>query len=149
LFRERLERALAAERNGVIGIAVHCIDLDYFKNVNDTLGHPIGDALLQTVARRLQACVREEDTVARLGGDEFAIIEARVFASTDASALAKRVINVLSEPYNIDGHEVVVAASVGISIAIEDELDPDLVLKRADMALYRAKSDGRSTFRFF
>jgi diguanylate cyclase (GGDEF)-like protein/PAS domain S-box-containing protein len=148
LFRERLEQALATQ-NGITGIAVQCIDLDYFKNVNDTLGHPIGDALLQAVASRLRECVRDGDLVARFGGDEFAVIETNVFGSTDASALATRIIDVLSTPYIIDGHEVVVAASVGIAIAVEDERDADLVLKHADMALYRAKAEGRHTFRFF
>ena len=149
LFRQRLERALARAREPDAGLAIHCIDLDYFKDVNDTLGHPIGDALLRLVGDRLRACVGNNDTVARLGGDEFAIIQEPTFGAADAGRLAQRLIDVVSAPYDIDGQEVIVAASVGIGLASDDERDPDRLLKNADMALYRAKSDGRRTFRFF
>ena len=149
LFRQRLEQALARAREPDTGLAIHCIDLDYFKDVNDTLGHPIGDALLRLVGDRLRATVGKNDTVARLGGDEFAVIQEPAFGTADAGRLAQRLIEVLSAPYDIDGQEVIVAASVGIGIASDEERDPDRLLKNADMALYRAKSDGRRTFRFF
>jgi diguanylate cyclase (GGDEF)-like protein/PAS domain S-box-containing protein len=149
LFREQLEHALhriARDER----VAVLCIDLDYFKDVNDSLGHPVGDDLLKEVARRLSECVRESDTVARLGGDEFAIIQAggKVQAS-EASMLASRLVEVVGAPYDIQGHQVVIGTSIGISMAPEDGNDPDQLLKHADMALYRAKADGRGTYRFF
>jgi diguanylate cyclase (GGDEF)-like protein/PAS domain S-box-containing protein len=149
LFREQLEHALRRiardER-----VAVLCIDLDYFKDVNDSLGHPIGDDLLGEVARRLSACVRESDAVARLGGDEFAIVQAGVEGqASDASILANRLVEVVSAPYDIQGHQVVIGTSIGISVAPDDGSDPDQLLKNADLALYRAKADGRGTYRFF
>jgi diguanylate cyclase (GGDEF)-like protein/PAS domain S-box-containing protein len=149
LFRERLEEALARPRNAASGLALHCIDLDFFKDVNDTLGHPIGDELLRRVADRLRDCVGEAHVVARLGGDEFAIIQETGAGSDAAARLAKRVIETLGAPYYIDGQEVIVAASIGIALAADDERDPDRLLKNADVALYRAKSDGRRAFRFF
>ena len=149
LFRERLELALARPREPRTGLALHCVDLDFFKDVNDTLGHPIGDALLRMVADRLRDCVGESDTVARLGGDEFAIIQEPIATLDDAGRLAKRLIEVVSAPYHVEGQEVIVAASIGIAIASDDERDPDRLLKNADVALYRAKSGGRRAFRFF
>jgi diguanylate cyclase (GGDEF)-like protein/PAS domain S-box-containing protein len=149
LFREQLEYALCrVTRNEQV--AVHCLDLDNFKDVNDSLGHPIGDDLLNEVARRLRECVRDSDTVARLGGDEFAIVQAGgELQASDVSSLASRIVDVVGAPYDIQGHQVVIGASVGISVAPEDGIDPDQLLKNADMALYRAKSDGRGTYRFF
>ena len=148
LLDERLEHAVAHAKRGEI-VATHLLDLDYFKNVNDTLGHPVGDKLLRMVADRLRRLVREGETVARMGGDEFAIVQVQVAQPSDATALAQRVIDGLSEPYEIDGHQVVVGASVGISVSVTDGPSPDLLLRNADLALYRAKSGGRGTLRFF
>ncbi|WP_299820193.1 EAL domain-containing protein [uncultured Jannaschia sp.] len=145
-FRKELDRALAFVRRGG-ELAVFCLDLDHFKSVNDTLGHPIGDRLLQQVADRLRSCVRETDVIARLGGDEFAILAHG--AVETPSALADRVIETLSAPFEIDGHQVVVGASVGIALAPTDGNDPHVLVKAADLALYRAKSDGRGVHSFY
>lgn len=149
LFRNKLESALAAARQNGSTVAVMCIDLDRFKGVNDTLGHPIGDSLLQTVARRLEQTLRDGDTAARLGGDEFAVILPGLSDSEFATSLAWRIINVMSKPVDINGHTVVTGTSIGISLASSYGGDADDLLKNADLALYRAKSDGRGTFRFF
>jgi diguanylate cyclase (GGDEF)-like protein/PAS domain S-box-containing protein len=149
LFREKLEQALLRiTRNDKV--AVFCIDLDHFKDVNDSLGHPLGDELLKEVANRLVNCVRKSDTVSRLGGDEFAIVQAGYEQQQlEASSLAGRLIEAVSAPYDVQGHQVIIGTSIGISVAPGDASDPDQLLKNADMALYRAKADGRDTFRFF
>ncbi|MDO9712202.1 EAL domain-containing protein [Paracraurococcus lichenis] len=148
LFRERLEEALArARRSG--SFAVLCLDLDRFKEVNDTLGHPIGDALLCAVAARLRSELRDTDILARLGGDEFAIVQSSVNQPHDATALARRLVEVVGAPFEVEGHQISVGASVGVAVAPGDGMDPDALLKAADMALYRAKADGRGTWRFF
>ena len=147
-MRTQLEYELKRVKRGEC-LAVLCLDLDYFKGVNDTLGHPVGDELLKVVADRLRSCVREIDTIARLGGDEFAIIMTALRQPTDAAALAKRVRDAIAQPYLIEGHQIVVDISIGISIAPIDAIEPDQLLKNADMALYGAKADGRGTFRFF
>ncbi len=149
LLAERMEHALARVRRQGTMLAVLCLDLDRFKQVNDTLGHPVGDDLLRAVAGRLADCLRNCDTVARLGGDEFAIIQAPLGRVEDAGVLAQRIIETLSEPYDLGGHKVVVGASVGIALAPADTADRDHLLKMADMALYRAKADGRGVFRLF
>ena len=123
--------------------AVLCLDLDRFKSVNDTLGHPAGDALLRQVAARLKSCVRETDTVARFGGDEFAIIQTEADQPEAVTALAHRLIEALSAPYDLHGHQVVIGASIGIALAPADGNDPEVLLKNGDMALYRAKAEGR------
>jgi diguanylate cyclase (GGDEF)-like protein len=148
LLRERLEHELKRVKRGET-LAVLCLDLDHFKSVNDTLGHPIGDELLKLVADRLRACTREPDTIARLGGDEFAIIMTQMHQPTDASVLARRVRDSIIKPYQVDGHQIVSDISIGISIAPIDGVEPDQLLKNADMALYGAKGDGRGTYRFF
>jgi diguanylate cyclase (GGDEF)-like protein/PAS domain S-box-containing protein len=149
LFRERLNAALSRiERTKGI-VAVLCIDLDRFKEVNDTLGHPVGDALLSSVAERLKACVRSSDTVSRFGGDEFAIVQDGASDPKEVGALAARLLERINRPYRLDGRDVVVSASIGVAIAPNDALDSDALLKHADIALYRAKADGRSNFRFF
>ena len=148
LLRERLERTLprASAENLV---ALHCVDLDRFKAVNDTLGHPTGDALLKSVAERLLACVRGSDLVARLGGDEFAILQSSIAEPGQAAALAERLISSLSQPFMIGGHSVSIGASVGIAIAPTDGTDGTLMLKNADLALYCSKSEGRGRYCFF
>jgi diguanylate cyclase (GGDEF)-like protein/PAS domain S-box-containing protein len=149
LFREQLVHALNRSKRDE-SVAVLYIDLDYFKDVNDSLGHPIGDELLKEVARRLSACVRENGTVARLGGDEFAIVQVGSQGqASEASTLASRVVEAVSAPYDIQGHHVVIGTSIGISVAPDDGDHPDELLKNADMALYRAKADGRGAYRFF
>jgi diguanylate cyclase (GGDEF)-like protein len=129
--------------------ALLCLDLDRFKAVNDTLGHPYGDKLLRQVAERMAGCLREGDIIARLGGDEFAIIQGDIKQPNDAAVLAARLNAATPAPFDLDGHQVVIGVSIGIAIAPTDAADADQLLKSADMALYRAKSDGRGTYRFF
>jgi diguanylate cyclase (GGDEF)-like protein len=148
LFRQRLESALHRVARGE-PCAVLCLDLDQFKTVNDTLGHPVGDALLKAVTDRLSNIVRQTDTVARLGGDEFAIVQSSLNHPQDATALAGRLLCELGAPYEVAGHHVVIGTSIGIAIAPQDGSDPDLLLKSADIALYQAKSDGRNRYRYF
>jgi diguanylate cyclase (GGDEF)-like protein len=149
LLNERLEQALARRTHGEEMIAVHHLDLDQFKAVNDTFGHPAGDKLLKIVADRLRGLVRETDTIARTGGDEFVIVQAPITDPAQATALAQDIIARMSEPFDIDGHRAVIGASIGIAIGPGDGSRPDKLLRNADLALYRAKDDGRGTFRFF
>jgi len=130
-------------------LAVLCLDLDRFKAVNDSLGHSFGDKLLQQVAQRLKECVRDGDTVARLGGDEFAVINPGIDDPQCARTLAHRIINRVSEPYDLDGYQAIIGTSVGIAIGPSEGHDAGQLLKSADMALYRAKAEGRGTCRFF
>ncbi|MFN3389678.1 MAG: putative bifunctional diguanylate cyclase/phosphodiesterase [Allosphingosinicella sp.] len=148
VLSEALDSALVRTARGE-QVAVMCLDLDRFKAVNDTLGHSVGDALLRQVAARLKDRVRETDVVARLGGDEFAIVEVGSVQPTGATQLADRVISALSQPFHIDGHEISVGCSIGISIAPEDGRIAEQLLRNADLALYRAKSEGRGQHRFF
>ena len=148
LFREQMDKALALIHRGEV-IAVHCLDLDNFKSVNDTLGHSVGDALLRAVTQRLVGCVRDQDAIARLGGDEFAIIQKVVDAPDDASALAQRIIAAVSEPYDLEAHQVLIGVSIGIAVAPADGQEADDLLKNADLALYRSKAEGRGAFCFF
>ena len=149
LFRERLERALQFAKRGD-QLAVFCLDLDHFKEINDSLGHPVGDALLNEVASRLHDCLTESDTVARLGGDEFAIVQLCANCEpTAVAALASQIVEIVAAPYDIDGHHLVIGVSIGIAMAPDDGNHPDELLKRADLALYRTKADGRGTYRFF
>jgi diguanylate cyclase (GGDEF)-like protein len=148
LFRQRFQEALPKLPEGEM-IAIHCLDLDRFKAVNDTLGHPIGDALLRAVTERLINCVRDNDTVARLGGDEFAIIQTGIKNERDAGVLAERIVKALSAPFMLDAHQVVIGCSVGIALVPRDGRDPDDLFKKADLALYRAKTDGRANYRYF
>jgi diguanylate cyclase (GGDEF)-like protein len=149
LLRDRLEQAIAAMRQGGRRLAVLMLDLDRFKEVNDSLGHPVGDALLKEITRRLRGCVRETDTIARLGGDEFAIVQRATDPASDSILLATRIQAAISEPLDLDGHHVLTGTSIGVAIAPQDGEDPDQLLKNADLALYRAKSEGRGTYRFF
>ena len=148
LFHDRLERALTHARRGR-GLALICLDLDHFKTINDTLGHPVGDALLQSVARRLLERARETDTVARLGGDEFAVIQTAVERPAEAAAFAARLLEAMETSFDIAGHQIVIGTSIGIAIAPQDGSDSAELLKNADLAMYRAKADGRGVFRLF
>lgn len=119
------------------------LDLDNFKAINDTLGHPIGDKLLQSVSKRLQACLQNQDIVARLGGDEFAII-IQNSSEKICKSIAERIISVLSTPFQIDGHDIIIGCSIGLAIAPEDGITPEILLRNSDLALYSAKSNGRN-----
>jgi len=149
LFRDHLQNGLArVKRLGGL-LAVLLIDLDHFKDVNDTLGHPVGDTLLASVAGRLRACVRETDPPARLGGDEFALILSELHGLEDAAFVARKVIGQLAEPFEIDGHEIYLGASIGITMCPTDGMDADGLLRNADLALYGAKKGGRNAYQFF
>jgi len=148
MLRMRTDEALAALQIGG-SFAILCIDLDHFKDVNDTLGHPAGDKLLCEVAKRIRSVTRPTDIVARLGGDEFAIVAGAADSTGATTNIASRVVEVTGDPYIINGQIVFVGASVGVAIAPFDGTDPDTLMKNADMALYRAKSEGRGRFAFF
>ena len=146
-LRDRMEQVLNEWRSDNM-CAIHFIDLDRFKQVNDTLGHTRGDLLLQAVARRLQDAASDADVIARFGGDEFVILQAPIKSLDQADALAKHALNALSGTYDLNGHEVVVSGSIGIAAA-ESRIDADQLLQNADMALYHAKSEGRGTWCWF
>jgi diguanylate cyclase (GGDEF)-like protein len=147
-FREQMERAVAGIGRGDT-VAVLCVDLDHFKGVNDTLGHSLGDAVLELVAERLRACVRETDIVARLGGDEFAVLQKSSPLLEDAARLARRIVAAIAEPFDIQGHHILIGASVGIAVAPADGRDAGTLMQNADLALYRAKGEGRGAYHFF
>ncbi|HLL28289.1 MAG TPA: EAL domain-containing protein [Xanthobacteraceae bacterium] len=148
-FRDQIDKALGPTRHAGKSCAVLFIDLDQFKQVNDTLGHPCGDQLLCAVADRLRKIVRDTDVVARFGGDEFVVFQSPVKHPKEAASLAKNIVKWLEEPYDIEGHHVVIGASIGIAVTPHEAISADHLLKNADMALYRAKADGRGTWRFF
>jgi diguanylate cyclase (GGDEF)-like protein len=145
-FREELTGTFAEPDEG---FALHWIDLDRFKEVNDTLGHPVGDALLKSVAKRLRGVLRGPDIVARLGGDEFAIIQRGATTEEQAAHLASRIIRTIAQPHQVMGHTVGVGASIGIVVAPKDGSNADELIKKADLALYEAKASGRGTYRAY
>lgn len=148
-LREHLEEKLRQQANGGMGFAVLCLDLDEFKTINDTFGHPAGDALLCSVARRLSAAMAGGELVARLGGDEFAIVTGRY---TDASTIGERcttLIETIGAPHQLEDHEAVIGVSIGVAMVTAAGGDPDAPMMEADLALYRAKLEGRNTYRFF
>jgi len=147
-FLERLAQAFAATRRGANPLAVFYLDLDHFKDVNDTLGHAAGDALLQAVAIRLRASLRENDMVARLGGDEFVVLQTDTTDPSAAGVLADRIRTLLAAPYEICGSEIHLSASIGIAAYGGDKGEPDTILAQADAALYRAKEQGRDRYCF-
>jgi diguanylate cyclase (GGDEF)-like protein len=149
LFYETLRKTLDRASGDGCMVAVLIIDLDHFKNINDTLGHAIGDELLRQFSNRLVHCVHTRDTVGRLGGDEFALILTMQDNNHAATAVANKIREVLREPFDLKGHEVTVTASIGITVHPDDASDPETLLKYADTAMYRAKKAGRDTFRFF
>ncbi|HEX8417723.1 MAG TPA: sensor domain-containing diguanylate cyclase [Methylobacterium sp.] len=149
LLEERLAQETALARRRGTEFALHCLDLDRFKAVNDTLGHHAGDNLLRTVADRLKALVRTEDTVARIGGDEFVILQVGPGQPAAGEVLARRLIEAVQAPIELDGAQVGIGVSVGIAVAPQDGTDPEGLYRKGDLALYRAKAEGRNTFRFF
>ena len=148
-FREEIGGMLSAVRKRESQIALHLIDLDRFKTINDTLGHPVGDKLLTEVASRLRAIIRPGDMITRFGGDEFVVVQTRAEHRQDAELLAQRIVKAVAEPFEIDGHRIDIGASIGIAVASADGTDVDQLLKKADMALYAAKRGGRGSHQFF
>jgi diguanylate cyclase (GGDEF)-like protein/PAS domain S-box-containing protein len=149
LLRQQIDEILVHTRRSAEKVAVLVLGIDNFKAVNDTLGHGIGDKLLRSVAKRLRSTLREEDSLARLNSDEFAIIQAGLTRPEDAVLLARRLLEAIGEPYLLEGHSVVIGASIGIAMAPGDGDESEKLLKNADMALSRAKNDSRGTFSFF
>jgi diguanylate cyclase (GGDEF)-like protein len=149
LFKEQLEETLNDVSVTQHPLAVLFLDLDGFKAVNDTLGHSIGDLLLKSVATKLRDILQRTDRIARLGGDEFAILQLSAPQPGSSIALAEKIIQIIGQPCNIDGHDVTVGASVGIAVAHVGDMDTESFLKSADLAMYSAKSDGRGTYRMF
>ena len=146
----RIDYELARTRQSVESFAVFMLDLDRFKEVNDSLGHPIGDLLLRQVAGRLRETTRDSDTVARIGGDEFAILQTLAGQTTEEiTTLAERLLSNLAEPFEVNGHHISVGASIGVAIAPHDGNEAGELLRNADLALYRAKASGRNAYSFF
>src|SRR5450432_3229413 len=146
---EKLQAALAVSASGGGGFAVHFIDLDRFKEVNDTLGHDGGDFLLKTIAERLRAAIRGDDIAARLGGDEFVVVQAAVSGKDQAEDFARRLASAVIAPMTFKEQEIVATASIGVAMAPPDGTNPERLLKSADLALYKSKADGRNCVRFF
>ena len=149
LFMDRIHQALAHARRNHNLAAILFIDLDRFKNINDTLGHMVGDKLLVTLSRNLQGAIRDDDTIARLGGDEFAILVDNIVSEHDIAHIAQKVLDCLDQSVDIEGHHLYVTASVGISIFPTDGEDADTLLKHADVAMYRAKDLGKNNYQFY
>jgi diguanylate cyclase (GGDEF)-like protein len=148
-FESRLQAVSQRGRESKVGYAVLFVDLDGFKNVNDTLGHSVGDGLLKEVAASVRGVLRPEDFVARFGGDEFAILHLSVDVEANSIALARRLIEVISGCHVVDGHQVFIGASIGIALSERDQVDPITLMKRADLAMYRAKAGGRGQYWLF
>ncbi len=148
-WASRASQAIAFARRNQLKLAVLFLDLDNFKTINDTLGHPVGDLLLSSAARRLSACLRDEDVLARIGGDEFVILLPNLNRSDDAAVVARKLLASLTQPFDIDGQELTVSTSIGIAVYPGNGSDIDVLLKHADTAMYGAKSEGRNDFRFF
>lgn len=149
LFRERLIQEIAKSRRHGGGFAILSLDLDRFKAVNDSLGHQAGDTLLRTIAERLRAVIRAEDTVARIGGDEFTIIQTGLTQPEGGHALSRRVIEAIGAPIELCGRQTSVGVSIGVTLAPQPRMDADELCRQADLALYRAKIEGRNTYRFY
>ena len=149
LFIERLHNSVLSARRSKTTVALMFLDLDQFKRINDTLGHQAGDQLLLTIADRLKACVRSQDTVARLGGDEFTILLNGIQEIDKVHSIAKTILSKLKEPIKLGKHEIIVSTSIGITLAPNDSINSDTLMKNADLALYMAKDNGRDGYHFF
>ena len=149
LFSARFDEEMDAARRQDRKLALFYLDLDNFKDVNDTLGHAVGDALLQHVSARLQHTIRDGETVARLGGDEFALMQVGTVSAAQVSALASRIIEVLGKPFSIDKRQIFIGVSIGVTLFPDDAEEMEVLHRNADLAMYRAKSDGRNCFKFF
>ena len=148
LLQDRLSQAIIHAERTHGRVATLLLDIDYFKNINDSLGHHIGDQLLQMAAARLELCLRAQDSVARLGGDEFVLILPLLHAGSDAASVAQKALDTLAQPFVVEGHQLHVSASIGISVYPEDGADADTLMRTADTAMYHAKEMGRSNFQF-
>jgi diguanylate cyclase (GGDEF)-like protein len=149
LLRDRIQQAIAQAHRNQLQLAVLFIDLDHFTNINDSLGHQVGDRLLQSVSSRILACVREGDTVSRVGGDEFVIVIPAIESSGDASSVAGKILEVLGDVFHLHGTDLHVAASIGISLYPADGSDAETLMRNADTAMYHAKDSGRANFQYF
>jgi diguanylate cyclase (GGDEF)-like protein len=147
LLYDRMSQALEVKRGGMFG--VHYLDLDKFKSVNDAHGHTVGDMLLKKISDRLRSCLNDDDTLTRLGGDEFVVLQTNLETPKQAAVLAQRLDDAMSEPFDLEGREVYLGVSVGIAVCPDDGADVETILRCADTAMYRAKSEGRNTYRFF
>ena len=148
-LREEVDRALAKARKAEHSAALLCLDLDQFKSINDTLGHSLGDALLKAVGQRVHACARDRDFVARLGGDEFAVLQINPSLPIDAMVLARQILDAFAVPFHVEQSDITISTCIGIAVAPADGWDTDTLMKKADLALYAAKAEGVSTYRFF
>jgi diguanylate cyclase (GGDEF)-like protein/PAS domain S-box-containing protein len=149
LLNDRINQAIALAPRHLSKVAVLYLDLDGFKYINDSLGHPVGDKLLQSVGNRLMGCVRDSDTVSRQGGDEFVVLLSEVKQSEDTASTVRRMLQALARVHSIKGHKLHVTASMGVSVYPDDGLDAETLIKNADMAMYHAKENGRESFQFF
>ena len=149
LFTDRLNQMLAQAQRNEWSVSILFVDLDRFKAINDTFGHASGDELLRQVAARMQACVRNSDTVGRLSGDEFAVMLSNLAKTEDAGLIAQKIVDALAAPFNLNGHQAYISASIGIALYPSDGREPDTLLKNADTAMYRAKAQGRNGYQFY
>ena len=149
LLNDRVNQAIALAPRHMKKVAVLFLDLDGFKHINDSLGHPTGDKLLQSIAKRLVECVRNSDTVSRQGGDEFVVLLSEVEQSEDAAITARRMLQAVAEAHSIDQHDLHVTTSIGVSVYPDDGLDAETLIKNADTAMYQAKENGRQSYQFF
>jgi diguanylate cyclase (GGDEF)-like protein len=149
LLNDRVSQAIVLAARHTKQVALLFLDLDGFKHINDSLGHPVGDKLLQSVAQRLVDCARGSDTVSRQGGDEFVVLLSEVQQAEDAAIAARRMLEAVAEPHSIDQHDLFVTASIGVSIYPEDGPDAETLIKNADTAMYQAKENGRQSFQYF
>lgn len=149
MMQDRLNQALAEAKRNNKKVALLFLDLDRFKNINDSLGHRVGDALLQAVATRLKGCLRSEDTISRIGGDEFVVILLDINAAEGAANVARKIIGAMSATFNIEKHELNISPSIGISIYPDDGKEGETLIKNADAAMYHTKENGRNNYQFF